>query len=624
MWVNFLDLYWCTDVIQIRLLDRSPDHRSESISKMAVSDSPVTSVTILYGSETGNAQDYAHYLARKLRYNSLKPTVASLDSYPLKKLITDTKYLIVICSTTGQGELPRNLKGFMKFLLKKKLPGDLLNHIHMTSFGLGDSSYPKFNYAIKKIHTRLLQLGCTELSPRCESDEMAAEGIDGYYAEWEATLIDALKKKFTNIFSIDENVLLPPEYTVEVDKGAADIVAPQNLHLTRQSPALLAGTVTSNARVTAPDHFQDIRLLTIETDTEVLDYAPGDTLALYPCNDERSVQLLLELQPHLLEIADKPLTVPGKIDVDGGFVELRLLTLRTLIANHLDIMSIPRRSFFSLLFHFVDDSTEDGSREKEKLKEFGNLEDSEELYNYANRPRRLILETIMEFEKNLHIPIEYVLDLFPLIKVRLFLIASKPSPTSVLLLVGIVEYKTMLRRIRRGLCTKWIKQLAEGDKLLFSVHKSNIKFLLPQVPAPPILMIAPGTGLAPMKSLIESSAGTQDLYLFYGCRYREKDYLFADLWTQYEQKGQLKIFPAISRDAGSKYKYVQDKLHAEKELVADLLVNQNAIVFVCGSSGKMPREVRITLVEAIKELVPDADKFLLNMENQGKYIQETW
>lgn len=591
---------------------------------MAISEDLVTSVTILYGSETGNAQDYAHYLARKLRYNSLKPTVASLDSYPLKKLVTETKYLIVICSTTGQGELPRNLKGFMKFLLKKRLPADLLNHIHVTSFGLGDSSYPKFNYAIKKIHTRLLQLGCVELCPRCESDEMAPEGIDGYYAEWEDTLITALRNKFTSIFSIDENILLPPEYTVEVDSCAADVSAPENLYLSRLSSGLLVGSVSCNTRMTAPDHFQDIRLLTIETESPVLEYAPGDTLALYPPNDERSVQLLLELQPHLLAIADKPLTILGKVEVDGGFVDLHLLTLRTLITNHLDIMSIPRRSFFSLLFQFVDDSTEDGMREKEKLQEFGKLEDTEELYNYANRPRRLILETIMEFEKNLHIPVEYVLDLFPLIKVRLFLIASRNSPTSVLLLVGIVEYKTMLRRIRRGLCTKWIKLLSPGDKLLFSVHKSNVRFLLPQRPTPPVLMIAPGTGLAPMKSLIETSAGVQDLYLFYGCRYREKDYLFADLWEQYEQKGQLKVFAAISRDSDSDYKYVQDRLHGEKDLVADLLVNQNAIAFVCGSSGNMPRQVRITLVEAIREKVPDADSYLLDMENQGRYIQETW
>lgn len=585
-------------------------------------DAPVTSVTILYGSETGNAQDYAHYLARKLRYNSIRPNLASLDSYPLKKLVTETTVLIVICSTTGQGELPRNAKNFMKFLLKKKLPADLLNHIQMTTFGLGDSSYPKFNYAIKKIHTRLMQLGCTELSARCEADELLPEGIDGYYAEWEQTLIGALHRKFSSIFSIDEHVLLPPEYKVEVDEGAADLALSRDLYLTRSGPNLISGVIAENKRFTAQDHFQDIRYLTIES--KGLLYTPGDTLALYPPNDERSVQLLFELQPHFLVVADKPLTIPGKLEVDGGLIDLRQLTLRSLFTYHLDIMLIPRRSFFLLLFHFVDDSTEDGQREKEKLQEFGKLEESEELYNYANRPRRLILETIMEFEKNLKIPVEYVLDLFPLIKVRLFSIASPPSDSSVSLLVGIVEYKTMLRRIRRGLCTKWIKLLAPGDKLVFSIHKSNLRFLLPAISNPPILMVAPGTGLAPMISLIGSAAGAQDLYLFYGCRNKDKDYLFLEVWEDYEQKGQLKMFPAVSRDPGTKHKYVQDRLHSERELVADLLVRQNAIVFVCGLSGNMPRQVRITLVEAVKGHVQDPEKYLLDMELHGRYIQETW
>lgn len=575
-------------------------------------------VTILYGSETGNAQDYAHYLARKLRYNSLRPAVASLDSYPLKNLVTEAEILIVICSTTGQGELPRNAKNFLRFLLKKKLPSDLLAHLQFTTFGLGDLSYPKFNYAIKKIHTRLLQLGGTELCGRCESDEQSPEGIDGYYAEWETTLISALHKKYPDLYTVDEQVLLQPEYRVEIE-NSGDVVAPPDLELSRKG--LSVGKVTKNERLTSEDHFQDVRHLVIESE-EAMSYAPGDTLALYPPNDDRSVQLLLELQPQLLSMADKPLSIVVAPEVEGGLIDPKYLTLRTLLKYHLDIMAIPRRSFFSLLHHFVDGSSEDGQREKEKLFEFSKLEESEDLYDYANRPRRLILETVLEFEKNLTIPVEYVLDLFPTIKVRLFSIASKPSPTSVELVVGIVEYKTILRRIRRGLCTKWIKLLTPGDGLVFSIHQSNLRFLLPSTPNPPILMIAPGTGVAPMKSLIEDAAGSQELYLFYGCRFKNKDYLFGDLWESLGKD--LHMHACFSRDPGT-VKYVQDGLTRELELVADLILNKNAVVFLCGLSGNMPRQVRITLAEIIKGAGhSDADGYLLAMENNGRYIQETW
>ncbi|KAM9940504.1 hypothetical protein OXX80_000045 [Metschnikowia pulcherrima] len=590
---------------------------------MPVPEPSASSVTILYGSETGNAQDYACYLARKLRYNSLHPTVSALNDYAPKKLVTETRFLIVVCSTTGQGELPRNGKRFLRLLLKKKLPHDLLNHVKMTSFGVGDSSYPKFNHAIKKLHTRLLQLGCTELSPRCESDEMAPEGVDGFYAEWVSTLIPALCSHFPSLAQIDDHVLLPPAMPVSVNLGEVDHFSEtQNLSLTRSDPQLLAGTLVQNQRVTSPDHFQDVRHVTIESDA-VLEYVPGDTLGLYPQNDARSVQLLLESQPHWLAIADKPLVLHTKPALEGGFIDPRKLTLRTLITYHLDISSIPRRSFFALLFHFVDASTENGQREREKLEEFTKIEESEELYNYANRPRRSILETVQEFQENLKIPVEYVLDLFPLIKVRLFSIASRPSPRQVELVVAIVEYKTMLRRIRKGLCTKWLKAAEPGEKLVFSVHSSNLKFTTPGH-VPPVLMVAPGTGIAPMKSLIEYAAGTQELHLFCGFRDSKKDYLFAEKWAEYSQNNQLALYPAISRQDGYPYKYVQDRLFAERDTVRHLILDKKAIFFLCGSSGKMPTQVRLTLVEILRDHVEDPEQFLLDMENEGRYIQETW
>lgn len=589
-------------------------------------DGPLpTSVTILYGSETGNAQDFAHYLGRKLRYCSLRPTVASLDDYDLKKLVTETRYLIVLCSTTGQGELPRNLSKFMKFLLKKKLPTDLLSHVKFTTFGLGDSSYPKFNFAIKKIHTRLLQLGCTEFSPRCESDEMSPEGIDGYFAEWVDKLIPSLTGQFPRLFTIDDHTLLAPEYKIKISEDAHDVPSSEDDLCLYRSSSLYRGKVISNERITAQDHFQDVRHVIIESES-LLNYSPGDTLALYPPNDDRSVELILQLQPHWNTVADRPLSILSKLDIEGGLIDALKMTLRNLLKYHLDLSSIPRRTFFGLLFHFVDESTEDGKREKEKLYEFSRLEDSEDLYDYANRPRRLILETIMEFENNLHIPIEYIVDLIPLIKVRLFLIASKPSPTSVELAVAIVEYKTMLRRIRRGLCTKWIKQLENGTPIVFSVHSSNLNFKSSNLEGekPPVIMIAPGTGIAPMKSLIETDIGTRDLYLFQGFRDLTKDHLFGPLWKQMEKENKLHVYNAVSRDPESKYKYVQDRLFAEKELVRRLILDERAIVFVCGSTGNMPTQVRITLVEILKSKIENGEKYLLEMENDGHYIQETW
>lgn len=594
------------------------------------------SVTILYGSDTGTAQDYAVFLLKRLRYLLLKPTVAALDEYPLKKLVTDTKFLIVICATAGQGELPRNGKKFMKFLLKKKLPGDLLNHIFLTSFGLGDSSYPKFNYAIKKLHTRLKQLGCNDLSLRCEADEQSSEGLDGYYTEWEYHLLEALKSYFPDMVALDESTVLRPQNITVVDKQGDDIhvndgITDKDISISRtiRGDPLKIGTIDSNTRITSPDHFQDVRHLTIKANG--LDYKPGDTVGLFPSNDPENVQALLELQPHWLEVADKPLKIKGsKIPyIEGQLIDDQYMTLRNLLIHHLDIMSIPTRSFFFSLWHFVDSSTEDGQREQEKLRDFCNFEESEELYNYANRPRRLILETLLEFQNNLRIPIEHVFEIFPKIKPRLFSIASNPSPDSVELVIAIVEYQTIIKRIRKGLCTSWLKTLNVGDKIIFSIHKQGMEFELPDVPNPPLILIGPGTGVAPMKSLIEFTAQhkSQPMYLFFGFRSEDHDFMFKDVWEQLVAQNKLHLFPCISRSKTVKKQYVQNGIFEKGDLMADLILNQNAILYVCGSSGPMPRQVRETIVAIIEKTGKSQEEsldYLHKMENTGRYIQETW
>ena len=582
-------------------------------------------ITILYGSETGNAEEYAKYLKQRLRSYNLKAKLSTLDGFPLKQLITDTDYLIIICSTTGQGELPRNAKSFMKFILKKKLPHDLFQHLHFTTFGLGDSSYVKYNYAIKKIHARMTQLGCQELSPRCEADEMSPEGVDGFYLEWETQLIAALSQKISVVKQIDDQVVPIPEFKVIMGKSKEDEAKAfveantkalsDNSILPKIYNNLRHGTVFANERITAKDHFQDVRHIKIKS--KDLDYKVGDTISLYPCNFDEDVQALLELQPQWLAIADKQLRVKNLIDQEIH------ITLRSLIKYHLDIMSIPRRSFFSMLWRFCDNSTEDGQREQDKLREFGAFDDPEELYNYANRPRRLILETITEFS-NLNIPVSYILDLIPLIKPRMFSIASRPNADEVELVVAIVEYKTILRRTRKGLCTRWLKSLEPGDEIVFSFDKSP--FVIDK--DNPIIMVAPGTGVAPMKSLIDNllyQNSTREMFLFFGCRFEERDHLIKNFW---EKVPNLHIMNCFSRDTESKYKYVQDALIDQASLVGDLVCNQNAKIFVCGSSGKMPREVKLTFVEIIKRFLKvddtQAQLFVNALEDTGRYKEDAW
>lgn len=617
-------------------------------------------ILILYGSETGNAQDYAETLSLNYRYQGYQATVSAMDDFPAKDLL-DFHVLLVICSTTGQGEVPRNARHFWRFLLRKSLPNDLLSHIRFSTFGLGDSSYPQYNWAIRKIHARLLQLGAKELCDRGESDEQFSNGSEAYFAAWTSVLAKSLPKLFPdNNSSIKQNVdlvnaeILPPSFHLLLEKYKFKRLTDldiKNIALSRdpmistcRSDRLPAQfEVISNDRITSEDHFQDVRRLVLhkkdQTTGKMPQFIAGDTLALYPTNDKRDVDDLIRIQGWE-DVADYPLkikcnksgsgrslSVPG-----GGFV--KKLTLRSLITHHLDIMSVPKRSFFLQASQFTSDE-----RERDKLIELTRLEETQQLYDYANRPRRSILETIQEFF-SLKIPLDYILDIIPLIKPRLFSISSRcrrpdePDFNSLELTIGIVEYKTVIRRIRRGLCTRWIRTLNSGDVILGTVEHSRSKFR--DDDGSPVILAYTGTGVAPVKCFVEDQmekekAQRRALFIFSGNRYPKKDFLYGDLWRKLEDEGIATEFPAFSRDPEYVKKgrhYVFDRLYQEKKIVNDALVNKLGVFYLCGSAGKMPVQVRITLETIFREengwTEEQAKKYLIDMETSGRYIQDTW
>lgn len=553
-----------------------------------------------------------------------------------------------------------NTRKLWRFLLRRKLPGTLLTGMRFTTFGLGDSSYPRYNWAIRKIHKRLQQLGAREFADRGEGDEMSSEGIERMFDAWHALVAEnllALRPLKPGEQVIPHDVLLPPRYTLEVDESKLKKIAePAEAALSREG--VLTGRVSGNKRMTASDHFQDVRHLCVESETPI-SYVPGDVVALFPRNTDEDVATLIEHQGWG-DIADRPATVNDEFAsaVEGGLVTP--VTLRTLLTHHLDIMAIPRRSFFSTAWHFSDDE-----RERERLHEFSTLEGLDDLYDYANRPRRSILETITEFS-TLKIPLAHVLDVLPILRPRLFSIASADTGANEFeLAIAIVKYKTIIRRIRRGVCTRWVEGLEVGDRIPFTVISSplNIKGAVhlsarstqaapdasdattattsdtiptkPQASSPdilpPVVMVGPGTGVAPMRNLLDTFAphypADKRLLLFFGCRFREKDFLFEADWKRLADSGKLELVTAFSRDKDGGG-YVQDRIFAHSKRVVELIVDSNGVFYVCGSAGAMPRQVRITLAAAIAKEKgwsdSDAESYVSELERTGRYLQETW
>ncbi|KAL8641870.1 MAG: hypothetical protein Q9226_008576 [Calogaya cf. arnoldii] len=311
--------------------------------------------------------------------------------------------------------------------------------------------------------------------------------------------------------------------------------------------------------------------------------------------------------------------------------------------------AIPRRSFFSMVAHFTNDEMH-----KERLLEFTDPQYIDELYDYTTRPRRSILEVLQEFD-SVKIPWQWAANVLPKLRGRQFSIASGGSckciaegQTNFELLAAIVRYKTVLKRLREGVCTRYIIGLEPGTTLNVTLQKGGLGVHESEATRP-VIMVGPGTGVAPMRSLIwERHHWQQDMLarrqvtgdvasdgpncigetiLFYGGRNQEADFFYRKDWDYLKQEMPLKVFTAFSRDQIEKV-YVQDILKQQSELVYELLHSKGGIVYVCGSSGKMPRAVRAALVEIFVDrgkmdnLI--AEDYLQAMEKEGRYKQETW
>jgi sulfite reductase alpha subunit-like flavoprotein len=495
---------------------------------------------------------------------------------------------------------------------------------------------------------------------------------------------------------LDKDNLLtdhPQKYLLyEAGKDTPDMPPPIILPIPNTYNAIL----TQNKRITPLDHWQDVRHLKltvkIESENAIPELLPGSTLIIYPKNYPEDAQKLIDLMGWA-SVADKPIDWPDRNTTSDSLSNppkrsdpklsglghppsnlhyLRNSTLRDLLIHNLDITSVPNRTFIKRLAHFTKDE-----REKERLLELTHADGTQEFYDYTSRPRRTILEVLEDF-KNVKIPLDYLLELIPVIRGREFSIAngglslkgaSGPELITVELIVALVEYKTIIRKPRQGLCSRYIRWLFEDTLIGVSIKTGNPPPCSGRSAKRPLIAIATGTGIAPVRSLIherdmyndeEQPVGPQ--LLFFGCRNRAADFYFADEWAR---RG-VEVRPAFSRDPGAALEagvtlapptglsltsgdlaeaaalgvgasaqwlasdydrgknYVQHVIRRHAARVCELL-RRDAVVVLCGNSGRMPVSVRAALLDALVlgGLAKDKDEAEAFFA-EVSFWQETW
>ena len=632
---------------------------------------------VLYGSETGNAQDVAEEVGRMTERLLFDAVVLDMDSVQLRELVR-ADVVIFALSTTGQGEMPQNARSFWRALLSAALKQNVLRKVNFSSFGLGDSSYAQYNVGHRMLCARLVQLGAHAFSDLGEGNEQHPEGYSAGFRDWIVTLRRRLLEVFplpNALEPLSDDLFVEPRWRLELapvsngfthhnevsDERANELhdhteLVPSSEPLPIKDSEL--ATITANNRMTAPDHFQDVRLLDMHIDRH-WDYGPGAIAVIYPKNFPEDVQTFLDLMSWS-SIADQPLnltlTSPNSTTTRLPLSPLRhldltktTLTLRWLLSNMLDILSIPRRSFFSELIHIADTTNDDGQYQKERLAELADPALIDELWDYTTRPKRTILEVMMDFT-TIKIPWQHALYFLPQMKGRQFSIASggnlshysidSKEKTRIQLLVAIVDPPSPIIKWRRryGVCTRYMTTLHPGQQINVGLQQGYLD-VRPEEIYFPVVLIGPGTGLAPMRSMLlqrvlwssQSSPNTtsptcptsktatnitqpiskqklkHDILIF-GSRSPRADFFFASEWDHLCKIEGLTLLTAFSRDANNKVtpkKYVQDRIREEGAIIYDRLVRRGGKVYVSGSSGNMPRGVRQALVDVFVEFGRD-------------------
>ncbi|XP_054249288.1 NADPH-dependent diflavin oxidoreductase 1 isoform X3 [Indicator indicator] len=583
-------------------------------------------VLVLFGSQTGTAEDTAERIGREAKRRHFQCRVEALDSYDVANLINEP-LVVFVCATTGQGDPPDNMKAFWRFLFRKNLPPSSLCQLDYAVLGLGDSSYPKFNFVAKKLHKRLLQLGGSPLLPVALGDDQHDLGPDAVIDPWLLALWDKILALYPlppGLEIISPDICLPPKYTLHYlaedspcPAGALQAPAAPRAVPCQQRP--LAARMVANRRLTAEAHFQDVRLIEFDIAGSAITFSAGDVVMIQPQNCPEDVQQfcqLLRLQPDRLFVL-KP-TEPGTA---LPALLPQPCTIRHLVTHYLDISCVPRRSFFHLLSFFSTNHLE-----REKLQEFSSAQGQEELYSYCNRPRRTTLEALWDFpHTTCAIPPDYLLDLIPRIRPRAFSIAS-----SLLILMAVVQYKTRLSKPRRGLCSTWLASLnpEQGEvRVPLWVKKGGMKF--PADPDSPVIMIGPGTGVAPFRAAIQErvAQGKRGNYLFFGCRQRAKDFYCQEDWEELVAKGFLTLFTAFSRDQEEKV-YVQHRIRENCRLVWELLSCSSAHLYLAGNAKQMPGAVAEALQWVLQVegglSASQAEEHLAALERSQRFQSETW
>ncbi|MGM7916481.1 NADPH-dependent assimilatory sulfite reductase flavoprotein subunit [Yersinia enterocolitica] len=547
----------------------------------AVAAPAAVTITLISASQTGNARRLAEQLRDDLLAAKLNVNLVNAGDYKFKQ-IAQERLLVIVASTQGEGEPAEEAVALHKFLFSKKAPK--LPETAFAVFGLGDTSYEHFCQAGKDFDNKLAELGAQRLLERVDADVEYQESAQ----QWRQQIVAALQAR------------VPAQSAAAVavtPSGAVDEITSSPY----SKAAPLTAQLSVQQKVTGRNSEKDVRHIEIDLGDSGLRYQPGDALGIWFDNDPALVEELLAL---LWLKGDEQVSIDGQnISLSQALrSQLELTQNTTLIVDKYAALS-----------------------RDEKL--IALLADKPALQHYAkNTP---IVDMVRQAPSDLNAD-QLVALLRPLTP-RLYSIASSQAETEneVHITVGVVRYN-IDGRPRTGGASGYLADRLEmdGDIRIFIEHNDN--FRLPVNPETPVIMIGPGTGIAPFRAFMqqrEADGATGKNWLLFGNPHFTEDFLYQVEWQRYVKDGLLtRIDLAWSRDQAHKI-YVQDKL---REQGAELWnwIQQGAHIYVCGDANRMAKDVEQVLLDVVALHgamdAEQADEYLSELRLARRYQRDVY
>lgn len=543
-------------------------------------DAPaVERLSIVYGSQTGNAKREAEALAHAAQAKGLAFRLIRADAYPLREL-ADERLLAVVISTQGEGDPPDDALAFVEFLNGRKAPK--LEQLQFAVLGLGDSSYAHFNAAARRIDARLAELGGTRWAPVAEAD------VDI------ATVATPWRERTMALIGERQKTAKPSAQVTALRAAPASAPAAYS----RINP--YSAELYVNQRITGRNSQQDVRHLEIALDAS-LDYQPGDALGVWACNTEALVASTLTLAG---------LQATQRVRLDG-----RELALGQWLGSERELTRLSRG--------FVQKHAE-----RHGIEALQALLKPEHQHDLS---RLLGTLQVPDFLRRYpgHWPAEELISSLRPMAPRLYSIASsrKSVGEEAHLTVAVLDYRDD-DGPHHGLASGWLAARAQGDRLPVFIEP-NERFRLPEDPSRDILMIGPGTGVAPFRGFLqertETGAGGRN-WLLFGARHAESQFLYQLEWQQALKSGRLnRLDLAFSRDQSERV-YVQQRLQESAAEVYAWL-QDGAHVYVCGATamGKDVHQALLAIVQSQGGLSGDAAaEYLSALQQDGRYARDVY